>query len=155
MRETGVVKWFKKEYGFIRRADGSDAFVHKSAVRSGFLQEGDRVDFELKKGPKGWQALDVAFVSTPNMQPSESEVPDQSRHKREMKEGGLHVGPPVPVTTMPEASDFAIIFDPELSEDQAAEIFLALADYFRACGGTGLAARFEYQKAEVTELVYA
>jgi CspA family cold shock protein len=64
----GRVKWFneKKGYGFISRDDGDDIFVHFSAIkREGFksLYEGDEVEFEVSKGPKGLQATDVVVVS--------------------------------------------------------------------------------------------
>lgn len=63
-REKGVVKWFNdsKGYGFIERADGTDVFVHYSAIQqNGFrsLKEGQEVEFACVKGPKGWQAEDV------------------------------------------------------------------------------------------------
>jgi CspA family cold shock protein len=64
----GRVKWFneKKGYGFISRDDGDDIFVHFSAIkRDGFksLNEGDEVEFEVSKGPKGLQATNVVVVS--------------------------------------------------------------------------------------------
>ena len=60
----GLVKWFNdaKGYGFITQEDGQDVFVHYSAIQgSGFrsLAEGDRVEFEVTKGPKGLQAANV------------------------------------------------------------------------------------------------
>jgi cold shock protein len=60
----GLVKWFNdaKGYGFITQEDGQDVFVHYSAVQgSGFrtLTEGDRVEFEVTRGPKGLQAANV------------------------------------------------------------------------------------------------
>ena len=60
----GMVKWFNdaKGYGFITQEDGQDVFVHYSAVQaSGFrsLAEGDRVEFEVTRGPKGLQAANV------------------------------------------------------------------------------------------------
>jgi CspA family cold shock protein len=63
----GVVKWFNdaKGYGFITQEDGQDVFVHYSAIQgSGFrsLAEGDRVEFEVTKGPKGLQAANVKKV---------------------------------------------------------------------------------------------
>ena len=63
-REQGVVKWFNaaKGFGFIQRENGEDVFVHFSAIAaSGYrsLEEGARVSFEVKKGPKGLQAEDV------------------------------------------------------------------------------------------------
>jgi len=61
MKEQGTVKWFNNEkgYGFISRNSGDDVFVHHSAIQgSGFksLNEGDTIEFEVAKGPKGLQA---------------------------------------------------------------------------------------------------
>lgn len=63
----GRVKWFneKKGYGFISSEDGTDVFVHFSAInREGFktLYEGDEVEFEVSKGPKGPQATNVVVL---------------------------------------------------------------------------------------------
>ncbi|HWH60309.1 MAG TPA: cold-shock protein [Terriglobales bacterium] len=65
--ETGTVKWFNdaKGYGFISRQNGEDVFVHFSAIQAnGFrsLQEGQQVQFDVVKGPKGWQAENVKGV---------------------------------------------------------------------------------------------
>ncbi len=62
--EQGTVKWFNdsKGFGFISRASGDDVFVHHSSIKSdGFrsLQEGQKVRFDVVKGPKGWQAENV------------------------------------------------------------------------------------------------
>ncbi len=56
--EQGTVKWFNdaKGYGFISRQNGEDVFVHYSAITAnGFksLQEGQAVQFNVVKGPKG------------------------------------------------------------------------------------------------------
>ena len=64
MREKGTVKWFNeaKGYGFIQRSNGSDVFVHFSAIQGdGYrtLEEGAEVEFELEDGPKGPKALNV------------------------------------------------------------------------------------------------
>lgn len=64
MAEQGTVKWFNdaKGYGFIHREQGEDLFVHFSAIQAeGFksLAEGDRVEFEVTRGPKGLQATNV------------------------------------------------------------------------------------------------
>ena len=64
VREKGVVKWFNeaKGYGFIQRSNGSDVFVHFSAIQGdGYrtLEEGVEVEFELEEGPKGPKALNV------------------------------------------------------------------------------------------------
>lgn len=61
---TGVVKWWNndKGYGFIAQPDGTDVFVHFSAVQKpGFrtLTEGEQVDFDVQTGPKGMQAANV------------------------------------------------------------------------------------------------
>ena len=61
----GTVKWFnnQKGYGFITPEGGSgDVFVHHSAIQGeGFktLNEGDRVQFDIVRGPKGDQAANV------------------------------------------------------------------------------------------------
>ena len=67
-RTTGTVKWFNdaKGFGFITPEDGQkDCFVHHSAIQAqGFksLAEGDRVEFEVTRGPKGLQAANVRKV---------------------------------------------------------------------------------------------
>ena len=65
--ETGTVKWFNdsKGFGFLEQEGGEDVFVHFSAiVGDGFksLAEGDRVTFEITRGPKGLQAANVTRV---------------------------------------------------------------------------------------------
>ncbi|MGA2475749.1 MAG: cold-shock protein [Terriglobia bacterium] len=67
MKEQGTVKWFNsaKGYGFIQRESGEDVFVHFSAIiGNGYrsLEEGAKVSFEVKTGPKGLQAADVERV---------------------------------------------------------------------------------------------
>jgi CspA family cold shock protein len=62
---TGTVKWFNdaKGFGFITQdGGGEDVFCHHTAIQSeGFrtLAEGQKVEFEVKKGPKGLQAANV------------------------------------------------------------------------------------------------
>ncbi len=61
----GTVKWFNesKGFGFITSEDGTDVFVHYSAILgNGFksLAEGDRVTFEVEQGPKGPKAINVS-----------------------------------------------------------------------------------------------
>jgi CspA family cold shock protein len=60
----GKVKWFneQKGFGFIEKDDGSDVFVHFSAIQaSGFktLYEGQRVSFDVQQGKKGPAAENV------------------------------------------------------------------------------------------------
>jgi cold shock protein len=65
---SGTVKWFNdaKGFGFITQDDGgADVFCHFSAIQSeGFktLSEGMKVEFEVKKGPKGLQAENVRVL---------------------------------------------------------------------------------------------
>lgn len=62
---SGTVKWFDdaKGYGFIAREDGAkDVFVHHSNIAGeGFktLAEGARVEFDVREGAKGPEAINV------------------------------------------------------------------------------------------------
>ena len=63
----GTVKWFSAEkgYGFITGEDGSDVFVHFSAIQTdGFksLEEGQEVSYELTEGDRGMQAANVEKI---------------------------------------------------------------------------------------------
>lgn len=64
----GTVKWFNAEkgFGFISPdGGGADLFVHHTAIQaSGFkkLDDGQRVSFEVGKGQKGPQALNVVAL---------------------------------------------------------------------------------------------
>ena len=66
--EQGIVKWFNdaKGFGFITRdSNNEDIFVHFSAINAnGFrsLQEAQRVQFNVVRGPKGLQAEKVQPV---------------------------------------------------------------------------------------------
>jgi CspA family cold shock protein len=64
---VGIVKWFndKKGFGFIEREDGTDVFVHHSAISmEGFrtLEEGDRVSFDIIENAKGPAAKNVIKI---------------------------------------------------------------------------------------------
>lgn len=61
---TGTVKWFNAEkgFGFIQQEDGTDVFVHYSAIQGdGFktLEEGQSVSFDIEEGQRGPQAVNV------------------------------------------------------------------------------------------------
>ncbi|GGH57376.1 cold-shock protein [Paenibacillus silvae] len=62
--QTGTVKWFNadKGFGFIETEEGTDVFVHFSAIQGeGYktLDEGQRVEFEVTQGNRGPQAENV------------------------------------------------------------------------------------------------
>ncbi len=64
----GKVKWFsnQKGYGFVTPENGNDVFVHFSAITGeGYktLKEGEEVEFEVEKGPKGEQAVKVVRLN--------------------------------------------------------------------------------------------
>lgn len=62
---TGTVKWFNdaKGYGFVTPDEGGeDLFAHFSEIRvEGFksLAENQKVNFDVKQGPKGKQAGNI------------------------------------------------------------------------------------------------
>jgi cold shock protein len=62
---TGTVKWFNdsKGFGFITPSEGGeDLFAHHTAIQmNGFktLKEGQKVEFEVRRGPKGLQAANI------------------------------------------------------------------------------------------------
>jgi len=67
VKEQGTVKWFNasKGFGFIQRQSGEDVFVHFSAIQGdGYktLNEGQAVEFEVTRGPKGLQAANVTSL---------------------------------------------------------------------------------------------
>jgi CspA family cold shock protein len=67
-KEQGTVKWFNadKGFGFITRENGTDIFVHFSAIQmDGYksLAEGQQVEFVVGEGQKGPQAQEVIAVS--------------------------------------------------------------------------------------------
>ena len=66
-RYQGTIKWFcaPKGYGFIGREEGDDVFVHFSAIQmDGYrrLKEGQKVEFSIEEGPKGFQAAEVVIL---------------------------------------------------------------------------------------------
>ena len=66
-RMQGTVKWFNasKGYGFIGQENGTDVFVHFSAIQmDGYrrLEENQKVEFSVEEGPKGPQAVNVVVI---------------------------------------------------------------------------------------------
>ena len=64
---TGTVKWFNeaKGFGFISQENGEDVFIHFSAIQgTGFktLAEGERLEFDVTRGPKGLQAANARKI---------------------------------------------------------------------------------------------
>jgi cold shock CspA family protein len=62
--KTGIVKFFNTEkgYGFIDEKDSDGSFfVHVDNLKDS-IKEGDKVSFEVGKGPKGPIATDVKLV---------------------------------------------------------------------------------------------
>ena len=79
-RSTGRVKWWNdaKGFGFLTDKAGEDVFVHFSAIdSSGFrtLDEGEDVEFDLVRGPKGFQAANVVRLG---IKAAEDPPPDLS-----------------------------------------------------------------------------
>ncbi|MFH0925534.1 MAG: cold-shock protein [bacterium] len=63
----GTVKWFnsQKGYGFISPESGEDVFVHHTSIKgSGYkkLEDGQKVQFDIEKGSKGYQAVNVEVL---------------------------------------------------------------------------------------------
>ncbi len=64
---NGTVKWFNSEkgFGFITGEDGTDVFAHFSQIQSdGYksLDEGQKVSYDVVKGPKGPQAENITIT---------------------------------------------------------------------------------------------
>lgn len=63
-QHKGTVKFFNKEkgFGFIRHDDSAtETFVHQSGLIHE-IQENDRVQFNLEKGRKGMNAVNVERI---------------------------------------------------------------------------------------------
>lgn len=67
---VGRVKWFNDEkgWGFIKQEDGVDVFVHYSQISGEGrrrLFEDELVQYDVKEGPKGLQAINVIRMQQP------------------------------------------------------------------------------------------
>ena len=61
----GKVKWYNysKGYGFIETEDGTDIFVHRTALPLGKnLSEGDEVEYELEQSDQGPRAVNIQIL---------------------------------------------------------------------------------------------
>ena len=89
-RFVGQVKWFseRKGYGFIGWQGQKDVFVHRSAILGHgrqILQEGQRVEFGVKRTAKGSEAMNVIEL------PSGAEwVIDHPEHSLQVSRGQAH-----------------------------------------------------------------
>ena len=61
--KKGTVKFFNesKGFGFIKAEDGEEIFVHVSGLNSD-IRENDAVTFEVQKGKKGLNAVNVSVA---------------------------------------------------------------------------------------------
>lgn len=67
----GTVKWYNPEkgYGFIAQEDsGNDLFVHRSAVGTETINEGDQVEFDIVESDKGPRAENVQVTQSSGQQ---------------------------------------------------------------------------------------
>ena len=102
---TGVVKWFNesKGFGFVTPDEGgNDIFAHFSDITGGgfrTLRESQRIEYELKSGPKGPQAANIRSLDAElPARPARKEF--SSRPPREQGER-----PPIPSAHRPVRSD--------------------------------------------------
>lgn len=110
----GTVKWFSNErgYGFIvPEGGGADVFVHFSALQGeGYktLREGEQVEFEVTRGPKGEQATNVKSLgkaetkktqpTPPEAPPAEKPAAEKPKEPKKEEEAPKKQGPSNPET---------------------------------------------------------
>ncbi len=78
-KQQGTVKWFdsRKGYGFIQSEDGTDVFVHYSAIVAEddeykSLNENDEVEYDVVQGNKGPKADKVTITKKAENNPFSS-----------------------------------------------------------------------------------
>lgn len=66
----GIMKWYNRDkgFGFIQMPDGKlDVFVHANQLRKSGIErsliEGEKVRFQISKGPRGAFALNISVLS--------------------------------------------------------------------------------------------
>jgi len=68
----GTVKRIVRDrgFGFINAVDGREIFMHRSSMMSGdfdALREGQALEFEVEKSPKGPRAINVNIIAQENL----------------------------------------------------------------------------------------
>src|SRR6266540_3906159 len=92
---NGTMKWFNdsKGFGFLEQENGEDVFVHFSAITGeGFksLAEGDKVTFDVVKGPKGLQAANQPINRPVDMPENRSNFALEPENSAAEDKGGRH-----------------------------------------------------------------
>lgn len=81
-RETGTVKWFSREkgWGFVRRGNGDEIFVHHSDIIGDghvSLEDDEEVEFaveEMEKGPRAREVRRLADGRLPDDRPVAGDI---------------------------------------------------------------------------------
>ncbi len=84
----GTVKFYNRKngFGFISGEDGSDYFVHFTALPKGLsLRDNDKVSFNPVKGDRGLKAENVQLLQKASERPEGTEQQDRPNHSREQE----------------------------------------------------------------------